>query len=343
MYVIIHNVKVKDAGEFGLIKILADVVDRESDRGLTSWQRVVAGIGDDAAVWSGAVPVQLATTDSLIEGVHFSLDIATWEELGWKALAVNLSDIAAMGGMPEYALVSLALPADVEVESVTAMYRGMVKVANEFGVAIVGGNISTADRVGINVTVLGVSGSEAVLRRSLALPGEQVAVTGYTGLSAAGLRMLKEKLDFAPGEYRLLRQAYLQPLPRVREGQILLRSGVRAAIDISDGLMADLRHICEASGVSAVVQEERVPVHPVLRQRFPDDARAMVLAGGEDYELLFTASGDVISTVKTALDCPVTVIGEVKGGEPGKVELVDAAGRILTCEHPGWEHFRSQP
>ncbi len=342
MYVIIHDVKIKDAGEFGLIGILADVIERESDKRLASWQGVVVGIGDDAAAWRGKKQTQLATTDSLIEGVHFDLDIGTWEELGWKSLAVNLSDIAAMGGVPEYALVALALPGELEVESISSLYQGMVRLANEFGVAVVGGNISSADRVMITVTVLGSVESEAMLMRSAALPGEQVAVTGYTGLSAAGLRMLKKKLDFAPEEYDLLRQAYLKPLPRVREGQMLLHCGVRTAIDISDGLMADLRHICESSGVSTIVQESWLPVHPVLKQRFPSDASAMVLAGGEDYELLFTASSEVISRVKANLLCPVTVIGEVKDGEPGKVELVNATGRTLICEHHGWEHFRSQ-
>ncbi len=334
--------KIRDVGEFGLIKILADVVNRERESRLVSWQRVVVGIGDDAAVWRGSAPVQLATTDSLIEGVHFTLDIATWEELGWKALAVNLSDIAAMGGVPEYALVSLALPGDVEVESVSSLYLGMVELANQFGVAIVGGNISSADKVGITVTVMGSAASDAVLRRSGALPGEQVALTGYSGLAAAGLRMLREKPDFAPGEYRLLRRAYLQPLPRVREGQMLLRSGVRTAIDISDGLMADLGHICEASGVSAVIYVDSLPVHPVLRQRFRGDAKAMVLAGGEDYELLFTARSEVIENVRAAMDCPVTVIGEISDGEPGKVELVDASGKSMAWGG-GWEHFRSQP
>lgn len=334
--------KVSEAGEFGLIRVLAEVIDRERDSRMVSWQRVVVGIGDDAAVWRGSAPVQIATTDSLVEGVHFTLGMSTWEELGWKALAVNLSDIAAMGGVPEYALVSLALPGDVEVDSVASFYRGMVRLANQFGVAIVGGNISSADKVAITVTVMGSAASDMVLRRSGALPGEQVAVTGYLGLAAGGLRMLREKLDFAPEESGLLRRAYLQPLPRVREGQVLLRSGVRAAIDISDGLMADLKHICEASGVSAVIYDEHLSVHPVLRQRFPDDARTMVLAGGEDYELLFTASSEVIDRVREFLDCPVTVIGEISGGEPGKVELVDACGRRVVWGYGGWEHFRTQ-
>ncbi len=334
--------KVKDVGEFGLIRVLANVIERERDSGLISWQRVVVGVGDDAAVWRGSAPVQLATTDSLIEGVHFALDIATWEELGWKALAVNLSDIAAMGGVPDYALVSLALPGDVEVESISDLYRGMVRLANQFGVAVVGGNISSADKVAITVTVMGSSASDAVLRRSGALPGERVAVTGYPGLSAAGLKVLRDKPDFAHEEYLLLRRAYLQPLPRVREGQTLLSSGVRTAIDISDGLMSDLSHICEASGVGAVVHEDWLPVHRVLRQRFPHDASGMVLAGGEDYELLFTASSEVIEKVRAAMDCPVTVIGEISGGEPGKVELVSASGRRMAWGHGGWEHFKSQ-
>lgn len=341
-YVIIHEVKVRELGEFGLVKLLADIVDEERNSRGTSWQRLVIGIGDDAAAWRGTAPVQLATTDSLIEGVHFGLDITTWEELGWKALAVNLSDIAAMGGLPEYALVSLALPGELDVESVSSLYRGMVRLANEFDVAIAGGNISSAEKVMINVTVLGSVESETMLRRSAAMPGEQVAVTGYPGLSIAGFEMLRQKLGFSAEEYRLLRKAHLQPMPRIKEARVLLHEGVRAAIDVSDGVIADLRHICEASKVSAVIREDRLPVHPVLEEHFPDSCTEMVLGGGEDYELLFTASSEVIARVKANLDCLVTVIGEVTLGEPGKVRLINAEGESIPWRYGGWEHFKSR-
>jgi len=340
--VIIHEVKVRELGEFGLIKLLADIVDEGKDSRSTSWQRLVIGIGDDAAAWRGAARVQLATTDSLIEGVHFSLDITTWEELGWKVLAVNLSDIAAMGGLPEYALVSLALPGELDVESISNLYRGMVRLANEFDVAIAGGNISSAEKVMITVTVLGSVGSETMLRRSTAMPGEEVVVTGYPGLSIAGLEMLRQKLGFSPEDYQLLRKAHLQPVPRIKEAQVLLHEGVRTAIDISDGVIADLRHICEASKVSAVIREGWLPVHPVLEKHFPGDCKEMVLGGGEDYELLFTASSEVVARVKANLGCPVTVIGEVTTGEPGKVRLINAKGDSIPWRYDGWEHFKSQ-
>jgi len=332
--------KVKDLGEFGLIGLLAEIVDREKDSRQPSWRRLLIGIGDDAAVWHKGSAVQLATTDSLIEGVHFTPDITTWKDLGWKALAVNLSDIAAMGGVPEYALVSLALPGDTEVASVSDLYCGMVELAREFGVAIVGGNISAADRVMITITVLGSAETDVLLRRSSAMPGEKVAVTGYPGLSAGGLKMLRQKLDFPPDEHRLLCRAHLRPVPRVKEAQVLLHSGVSTAIDISDGLIADLSHICKASGVSAVVREELLPVHPVLKRRFPREWRKMVLGGGEDYELLFTASSELIARLKRELLCPVTEIGEIGSGKVGEVKLLDEQGKSRTWRRGGWEHFR---
>ncbi|MCJ7654159.1 MAG: AIR synthase-related protein, partial [Dehalococcoidia bacterium] len=180
------------------------------------------------------------------------------------------------------------------------------------------------------------------LTRSAAVPGDQVAITGYPGLSAAGLKMLKQKLSFDVETSRLLRQAHLKPTPRINEGQALLRHGVRAAIDISDGLIADLTHICKASKVSAKINKDSVPIHPVLQSNFKSDCQQLALSGGEDYELLFTASSQVINQVKQAISCPVTVIGEIIEETPGQVTLSDATGKNIPWEQGGWEHFKSQ-
>jgi thiamine-monophosphate kinase len=334
--------KVSELGEFGLIELLANIVDRTKNSKDISWQRLLIGIGDDAAAWQGDSSIQLATTDSLIQDTHFDLNITTWEELGWKSIAVNLSDIAAMGGIPEYALISLALPGELEIDSVSSLYQGMVQIANQFGVAIIGGNIASASRTMINVTVLGSLESKDVLTRSAAVPGDQVAVTGYMGLSAAGLKMLKQKLSFDAETSRLLRQAHLQPTPRINEGQALLNHGVRAAIDISDGLIADLAHICKTSKVSAKINKDSVPIHPVLQSKFKSDCYQLALSGGEDYELLFTASSHIINQVKQDISCPVTVIGEITEGTPGQIRLVDAAGKTIPWQQGGWEHFKSK-
>jgi len=334
--------RVSELGEFGLIELLANIVNKTKNPQNTSWQQLTIGIGDDAAAWQCDSSIQLATTDSLIQDTHFNLNITGWEELGWKAIAVNLSDIAAMGGTPRYALVSLALPGELETDCVSSLYQGMVQIANQFGIAIAGGNIASASKVTITITVLGSLEDKSALTRSAAIPGNQIAVTGYLGLSAAGLQMLKQKLNFDAETSRLLRQAHLQPIPRIKEGQILLHQGVRAAIDISDGLIADLTHICKASRVSARIKESLVPVHPVAQANFKTDCQQLALTGGEDYELLFTASSQVIAQVKQALTCPVTVIGEIIEGLPGHVNLIDTAGKSIPWQQAGWEHFKSE-
>jgi thiamine-monophosphate kinase len=334
--------KVSELGEFGLIELLADIVDKSKNLRDSSWQRLLIGIGDDAAAWQGDNTIQLATTDSLVQDTHFDSNITTWDELGWKAIAVNLSDIAAMGGMPTYALISLGLPDSLETDCVSRLYQGMVQIANQFGVAIVGGNVTSASKTIITVTVFGSLKSASALTRSAAMPDDQIAVTGYLGLSAAGLKMLKQNLSFDAETSRLLRQAHLRPAPKVKEGQILLSNGVRAAIDISDGLIADLAHICKASKVSAKIKRDLVPVHPTVRANFKADYEQLALSGGEDYELLFTASSQIIEHLKQTISCPVTIIGEITKGIPGQVTLIDTAGKNVPWQKAGWEHFKSQ-
>jgi thiamine-monophosphate kinase len=281
----------------------------------------------------------LATTDAMVEGVHFTRGTPWWE-LGWKALAVNLSDLAAMGGMPGYALVNLSLPGVTEVDDVAQLYRGMAGLANQHKVAIVGGNITSAPVVMIAITVIGRGLKEGLLRRSAAVPGDRIAVTGYLGSSAAGLKMLTGNLKLAPETAASLKKAHLQPQPRIPEGQVLVRRGVRAAIDISDGLIADLGHICEASKVGATLRVNAVPIHPLMKEAFGKDALRMALAGGEDYELLFTASERIIDDVKASLGtgCTVTMIGEITGG--AGVVLLGEDGKPYHIDNQGWDHFQ---
>ena len=334
--------KVSELGEFGLIELLAKIAYSSRDDQIASWKQLVMGIGDDAAAWQGNTSIQLATVDSFIQDVHFPSGIASWQELGWKALAANLSDIAAMGGMPRYALVSLALPGATEVEDITALFQGMNELAQQFGVAIIGGDTSNAPLVVINITALGNTRSQdkQILTRSTAKTGEKIAVTGYLGTAAAGLEMLTQKLQFDPETDAYLRQAFLQPYPRIAEGQLLVEQGVKTAIDISDGLISDLNHICNASQVSARIEIERVPIQPTVKTNFGGGLE-LALAGGEDYELLFTASSDLIDKVKSAASCPVTVIGEIVTGKP-EVTLIDSQGNPFNLGKAGWEHFATR-
>jgi len=333
-------VKLSELGEFGLIALIHKITDKFKDTQQPSWQQLLVGIGDDATAWQSGDHIQLATTDTLVQDVHFDLNIITWEELGWKALAVNLSDIAAMGGIPQYALISLALPGEVEVESVSRFYTSMMHLAEQFGVAIAGGNIVAAPNIVITITVIGYSESKAILKRSTARPGEQIAVTGYLGLSAAGLEMLKGKISLDTEASDILRQAHLQPMPKVKAGQILIEQGVKSAIDISDGLVADLDHICEASRVSARVKIEQIPVHPIVKANF-SNYQELALYGGEDYELLFSANKTIIDQTKQILNCPVTVIGDImEESPPARVILVDSKGDVIPYKRGGWEHFK---
>ncbi len=311
---------------------------------VAAWQNLVLGIGDDAAAWKCSPGCQLATIDALVQDVHFKLGLTSWEELGWKSLAVNISDIAAMGGLPRYALVSLALPPDTEVTDIIYFYQGMLSLAREYDVAVVGGNISRAPLVVINIAVYGDAPGTPprLLTRSSAEPGDHIAVTGSLGSSAAGLEMLMQGFHFELETEAVLKQSFLKPSPRVKEGRVLISSGVRTGIDISDGLVADLTHICQASALSARVQVDKVPVASCVRSHFADTAIHKALSGGEDYELLFTAPEKIIDNVSSILEpagCPVTVIGEMVADSGSKVILLDRDGRTIRLPGPGWDHF----
>lgn len=324
----------KEIGEFGFIKKIS--------RGcLIRPDNIIKAIGDDAAAFTTA-PDQLSliTTDLLVERVHFLRAAISGFDLGYKSLAVNLSDIAAMGGTPRYALASLGLPSDTDVDNVTDLYRGMTELGNLFNVAIIGGNISDSVIVFVSTTVFGNAAEQSkVLTRSAATAGERIAVTGSLGAAAAGLEILKQKTPLEDETGNSLRQAFSRPQPRIAEGQLLAEQGVKAAIDISDGLIADLRHLCKASHVGARIETSRIPIHPAARKAFGDSSLELSLSGGEDYELLFTAGSDVIDRVKVKASIPVTVIGQITADKTGKVVLFNKKGEPYNPAGMGWQHF----
>ena len=334
--------KVKEIGEFGLIARLSKMAKQAENKDQDAWKQLIVGIGDDATAYSGGNTLQLATVDSLVQDVHFSFSYMSWRELGWKSLAVNLSDIAAMGGSPRYALISLGLPDNTEVEDVVALYRGMMDIAGKFGVAIVGGDTVSSPFVFISVTVIGcaIGKNNRILKRAAAKAGDKIAVTNCLGASAAGLKMLSKNLKFKLKYAKELKQAHLTPNPRVVEGQLLIEKGVKCGMDISDGLVGDLMHICQESKVSAKINVDLIPVSPAVKTCFDERALELALTGGEDYELLFTASPVVMNRVKKAMQCPVTVIGEITTGKAGKVTLVDSKGKPFSIKKAGWDHFK---
>lgn len=338
---IIPAMKVFEIGEFGLINQLSGLSAVATDKRWKSYHQLIIGIGDDAAVWRPANPFQIATVDSLVQDIHFSLKTITWNELGWKSVAVNLSDIAAMGGVPGYALISIGLPADTNVNDVVNLYEGMIQLTDRFGVIIAGGDTVSSPFVFISVTVLGSASNQAgkVLTRSAAVPGDLIAVTGYLGASAGGLKMLSENLKFRPEVTAILRNAHLRPHPRIAEGQVLVAKGVKAGMDISDGLVGDLTHICEMSHTGASINIDCVPVSHTLKDCFGDKALELALTGGEDYELLFTAPRNIIDSVKENMPCPVTVIGEITAQNAGQVVLVNSESQPVKLKKTGWDHF----
>lgn len=324
--------KLAELGEFGLIdRIKANVAASPS---------VLLGIGDDAAA---LVPtpghVTLITSDMLLQGVHFDLSFCDPETLGRKSLSVNLSDVAAMGARPRHFLLGVALPKDVPLEFMDGFMAGMLEQARRFGATLVGGDTcASRGGVAISVTALGEQRPELVLQRSGARPGDLICVTGTVGDAAAGLR---ELMSGVREGFLVSRQ--LDPTPRVEAGVALAQAGVVSAmIDVSDGVLQDLGHICEMSRVGARLELALLPLSAPYRAACGADPYGLALSGGEDYELLFCVppggEGEV-ERICSGLDLQVTVIGEVTGG--AGIELVAPDGAPYTAARRGFDHFGS--
>ncbi len=337
---------VREVGEFGLLERIAQWV-REGTASANGdpspkghpLPPLCLGIGDDAAAWRSDGALELWTTDTMVEGVHFLPRQADWGDVGWKIMAANVSDIAAMGGTPTYALVTLGLPDGTQVKEVEHLYQGLLAMANLEGVRVAGGDVVRSPAFFVTVALTGVAG-EALLKRSAARPGDRVAVSGSPGLSGGGLRLALQGASGATAAEALLWEAHSRPRPQVALGHRLVTAGVRTAIDTSDGLLDDLAKVCLASGVAAQVERVRIPIHPALRQTFPQDYWGLVLGGGEDYQLLFTAPPGVMERVAAQEAEGVTVIGEISSGKPGGVTVVDSDGRDVPPPRGGWDHFR---
>ena len=338
---------VRDIGEFGLIERLAESLPIEV-RGADG---LVIAIGDDAAVWRPAAGEDIViTTDSLVEGIHFRIDWTDWESLGHKILAVNVSDLAAMGAVPKLAVVTLGLRGDERVGDLEHLYRGLGELARRHGMTVAGGDIVRSPHgLAFHVTALGETRQRRALTRSGAQPGDLIGVTGTIGASAAGLRLLA--LTEADPRHRattadLLMAAHLRPEPRVELGAVLLEHGATSAMDLSDGLAGDLPKILDASSVSARIDARRLPVAAAVRALFPDDWTELAIRGGEDYELLFTApprAWDAIASEAAAVGGSVTAIGEIVARVEGEstLDIVDAQGARGPLLPGAFDHFGS--
>jgi thiamine-monophosphate kinase len=338
---------ISELGEFGLIDRIARLLPSAAGD-------VVVGIGDDVAVLDTAGPhYLLATCDVQVENVHFLRHTISPQQLGGKVMAINVSDIAAMGGRPKWALVSLALPDNLEVDFVDEFYRGLNYQAQTAGVAIVGGNLARIDGpMVIDLFLLGECDKECFLRRNGAQVGDAILVTGTLGDSRAGLELLQQPHLQVPIEVRaIVLAAHHTPQPRLIEGQLLAACGrVHAMLDVSDGLLSDLGHICQASQVGASVELAQVPLSPACREV----ARAAgvraahwALTGGEDYQLLFTTAPANVADVQTLLAVRTGIVAEVIGHirpAAAGITVVTTDGTVeATPPHSGWDHFPKAP
>jgi len=346
--------KLTEIGEVGLIERLASAI-RRSGEGL------IRGIGDDAAVidWP-AGELLLATCDTLIDGVHFrgsrrleGLPEAGFRGIGRRLAAVNLSDIAAMGGRPRFALVSLAAPPDTEVEALEELYAGLTAALGEAGAVVAGGNTARApERLTVDVCLLGGVEPSRLLTRDGSRPGDVLCVTGDLGAAAVGLRVLETAAPGATlaGAAREAARRHLAPKPRLAAGRILGASGsVTSCIDISDGLLRDAEHLARASRLALGIDAEAIPVCGNTREACAAaaiDPLALALAGGEDYELLCTVRPEGVAGLVRALAAEtgleLTVIGVATPGAPEA--LVLRAGKPWRPDLEAFEHFpRSRP
>jgi thiamine-monophosphate kinase len=337
--------RVRDIGEFGLIERLAAVLPSE----VRASDSVRIGIGDDAAVWrpSGNEDV-VVTTDSLVEGIHFRRDWTDWNSLGHKILAVNVSDLAAMGAVPRMAVVTLGLRGDEIVSDLEALYRGLGELALRHGLVVAGGDVVKSPQgLVFHVTAIGETRQQRVLTRSGAKPGNIVGVTGTIGASAAGMWLLTLDRDdprrlAATADFLIA--AHLRPEPRVTLGAALLNSGATSAMDLSDGLAGDLPKILTASGVSAWIDTRRIPVAAALRAVVPEDWLELALRGGEDYELIFTAEPDAWDTIAgevSAVGGETTAIGEIvpRTTDEPVLEIIDPYGGRHPLMPGAFDHF----
>jgi thiamine-monophosphate kinase len=301
------------------------------------------GLTDDAALLDCPPGYRLViTVDQLVEGVHFLADDPP-DLVARKLMRRNLSDLAAMGATPRHYLVTSALPATHDDEWVRRFAEGLAEDQHRFGLALLGGDsTSTPGPASLTLTAIGHVAAGREIRRSGAQPGDKIWVSGTIGDAYLGLKVLRDEFPSLAAEHRTaLAMRFRLPEPRTQLGPDL-GGIVRALIDISDGLVADLGHICETSGVAATIELARLPLSPAAAVVIAGNEalRAQLAAGGDDYELLFTApaeANDEITSLSQGLGLPITEIGMIEEGEG--VRLVDADGRDITIDKAGWRHF----
>jgi thiamine-monophosphate kinase len=334
--------KLSEIGEFGLIELLGRDLNWGPDN-------VEMGIGDDTAVLRlPGAGYLLFTTDMMVEGIHFSLAYGTLRQVGIKAMAANVSDIAAMGGRPTQAVVSVALPSRLKVADVEDLYRGLREASREYGLNVVGGDtVRNPERLIINVAMLGDVPAGRAVYRSGARPGDLVFVSGTVGKAAAGLQVCRQpEVNWPAGPAAFARRAHLEPGARLELGLALAAGNWATSLnDISDGLASEVHEICRASGVGCRVRRADLPLAPETREiaaRAGADALEWALFGGEDFELVGTISPGNLARARQALGVlagDLCLIGEIL--PPGEGVFLTGPDGCDTLLNPGgYNHFR---
>ena len=316
-------------------------VDISEDELLTAIGRVLSGtgpevlvpVGDDAAVVRRGAGDLVLSTDALVEGTHFDRAMSTPRDIGYKAIAASISDIAAMAASPRYALCALTLSDDVDAGWTMELFGGMREASDEFACTLIGGNLARGADVTVAITVTGEVARGAAVRRGGAKPEDVVVVTGTLGGAAAGRRLARRRAPWTEDELDAIHR-HERPAPRVGEAPVLARNGATAMIDVSDGLARDLARLCEASGVGVRLDPAAVPAHPAA-------AEGEALGGGEDYELLATmpsagAVADAAGELADVFATPLTAIGTIT---TEGLQTVDDSGKTHPLEPSGWDHF----
>lgn len=342
------RVRLDEVGEFGVIARLTAGLEARLD--------VALGVGDDAAVVDMPPDAQLVVTcDAQVQGKHFLLDGATPQEIGHKALAVNLSDIAAMGAEPRWALVALLAPPGLELALLDGIYAGMRALARRFAVAIIGGNVAATDGpLAIDVTLLGTCARGRAIPRAGGGAGDELLLVGTLGAAAAGLVAMARVPSQVPSAASTLldearaqvHAALVAPEPLVAAGRALASvDGVRAMIDVSDGLAADLAHLCARSGTGAAIEAAALPVDAsthMVAAAYGHDALTLALAGGEDYALLCAIRPEAVAAAQEAVRAAGSasaIIGQLRPRAEG-LRLRAADGTVHALAPRGWDHLR---
>ena len=335
--------RLNDLGEFALIDrivaLLGDAAARD----------IVVPPGDDAAVWTtgegtGSWGLAVGTIDALVEGTHFRRDTMSMADVGWRAVAANVSDLAAMGAEPQYLLIATLLGPDATVEDIDGLARGIAEGCHAHGVRVAGGDIVRATTTGLSIAAYGrarrtADDIPALLRRGGARVGDRVAVSGTIGAAAAGLALIDAGRGDEAGAAELVR-AHRRPVARVALGRAAVAQDVRCGIDCSDGLLQDLGHLAERSHVGIEVALAQVPVHPAAAALLGAQAALdLALGGGEDFELLLTGERDTLIGLET-VDLPVTLIGRVVAEHPGEVIAWAEDGAVYEPPQRGWDQTR---